>query len=189
MSLTLMENLPCDSRSGQSKPACDSEGGQAELPPRREEAHSGATLATRSSSGLMVLRESLLWQPTYSGGSGGGSRQLVLAQPGGNNSRISGIWKWNSCRARLGPQPLSPTPALSDQLLTKPGKQEAVERLAEGKTLCFSQPFSSPASQGFLLLCRSVCGARGWTGAGKSNAFHAFIHFSQCLQAPRMGQA
>lgn len=32
MRLTLMENLPCDSWSGLSHRACDSEGGQAELP-------------------------------------------------------------------------------------------------------------------------------------------------------------
>lgn len=184
MSLTLMENLPCDSRSGRSKQACDSEGGQAELPLHREEAHSEATVPTRSSSGLHGSPV----KPPPVASFEGGSHQLVLAQLGGNRSRIPGIWKWNSCRDRLGLQPLAPAPALSDQLLTKAGKQEARERLVEGETLCFSQHFSSLASQGFLLLCRSVCGSRGSTGAGKSNAFQAFIHFSRCFQAPPLGQ-
>lgn len=186
MSLTLMENLPCDSWSGRSKQACDSEGGQAELPLHREEVHSGATLPTRSSPGL----HGPPLKPPPVASLKGGRHQLVLAQLGGNNSRISGIWKWSSCRDRLGLQPLTPTPALSDQLLTKPGKQEAVERLAEGKTPCFlasaSQTLQVRAF--FSSADLPVCGARGLTEAGNSNAFHAFIHFSKCLQAPPMGQ-
>ena len=104
----------------------------------REESCSGATMPTRSAFGLQdqdprLPAEAYRQAAPYSSNQlKGGSHSLALAQLGGNNARISGIWKWSSCMDRLGPQPSTPTPellcsdsALSHQLLIKPGKQEA----------------------------------------------------------------
>lgn len=71
MRLTLMENLPCDSWSGLSDRACDSERGQAELHlPREgwEGACSGPATPTRLAPGLQDKdRPGRLWQAGHLG--------------------------------------------------------------------------------------------------------------------------
>lgn len=102
----------------------------------------------------------------------GVSPQLALAQLGGNNCRIPGIWEWSSCRDRLGPQPSLPIqkpPPITQPVRSaaQETQYEEVKRRAVGcgetgeKKLFLSQhfkrkPFANPPGQPFLL-CRSAC--------------------------------
>lgn len=165
MSLTPMENLPCDSRSGLSRQACSREVARLScLSTGRR--HTRGHHAHRSTSGLQG-------QDPWLSLEAGGRRAPLLWQPAERGAAISwpcsaGWEQFQNFRhletkqlqRQAGAPAVHPhpgTPTLSDQLLVKPGKQEAAERFLEFRP-CFSVSTSnanpSQALQaGLLLLC------------------------------------
>lgn len=185
MRLTLMENPPRDAWSGQ---ACDSEGGQAELPLHREEARWGVTMPTRSASGVQartqysptrrrMLRPVAGSPPPLPGG------QLKGGQPSAGQFQNSRHLEMGQLQVQTGASALHPH--LRNQSLTQPVRSAAHKtwhaggcRDLKGENECFLASTSNGSpSQDFQVrpffssADLPVSGSRRPAGAG-----NAFVH-------------
>lgn len=188
MPLTLMENLPCDSRSGLSEQACDSEGGQAELSLHM------ATTPTRSASGtqgrdprLSTLRGML--KPAAGGHPAPRAASLKRAavswsvpkfQASGNEAAAAAV-------RGLGRPPAAQNPAPAARVC---GRRAGGRReIRGGKKLFLSQhfkrkPFSSSRVGVFFSSADlPVSGTGVLAGAGNRDAFTQQMFAKQHVRA------